>query len=65
MENDGEESGEKMVFVVIWLRVEKRKDFGRWDPQVSFLTLPKHNLPNWEKIWEKSGQKYLDKIAPN
>ena len=50
MENDGEESEEKMVFVVIWLRVEKRRDFGGWDPQVSFLTPPKHNLLNWEKI---------------
>ena len=28
MENEGEKSGEKMMFLVVWLRVEKRRDYG-------------------------------------
>ena len=46
MENEGKKSGEKMVFVVIWLRVEKGRDFGGAH---KFSLLPHQNifLPNW------------------
>jgi len=55
MENDGEKSEEKMVFVVIWLKVEKGRDFGGWGPQVFFLTPPKHNL---SKLGENRREKW-------
>ena len=45
MEN-GEKSGKKMVFVVIWLRVEKGRDFGG---ARNFSLLPHQNtfFLNW------------------
>ena len=62
MENEVEKSGEKMVFVVIWLRVENGRDFGG---PMRFLSYPAKTQSSQigEKIGEKGVQKYLDKIA--
>ena len=62
MENEGEKSGEKMMFLVVWLRVEKRRDFGGTH-QFSLLPSKTQSLQIGEKMRVKVGQKYLDKIA--
>ena len=55
MENEGEKSGEKMMFLVVWLRVEKRRDFGG---AYKFSLLPLQNTfsPNWRENWVKIGK---------
>ena len=61
IEHKWEKSREKMVFVVVWLRVEKGKDF--YEAHKFSLLLWQNTIsPNWEENWRKSGQKYLDKI---
>ena len=62
MENEGEKSEEKMMFLVVWLRVEKRRDFGGTH---QFFLLPSkiQSLQIGEKMRVKVEQKYLDKIA--
>ena len=37
MKNEGEKSGEKIMFLIVWLRVEKGRDFGG---STSFLSPP-------------------------
>ena len=55
MENEGEKSGEKMIFLVVWLRVEKRGDFGG-AYKFSFLPLQNTLYPNWRENWVKIGK---------
>ena len=62
MENEVEKNGEKMVFVVIWLRVENGRDFGGAH-KISLLPCQNTIFQIGEKIGEKGVQKYLDKIA--
>ena len=47
MKNEGGKSGEKMMFLVVWLRVEKRKDFGGFASFSSFLS--KYNFSKLER----------------
>ena len=51
-----------MVFVFVWLMMEKRRDFGG---PTSFFSYPtKIQFPQTgEKIGEKSEQNFLEKIA--
>ena len=62
MENEKEKSGEKMMFLVVWLRVENMRDFGGVH-KFSLLSLHTQSLQIGLKMGVKSGQKYLDKIA--
>ena len=57
MENEGKKSREKMMFLVVWLRVEKRRDFGETHA-TSFLSSPSktQSLQIGEKMKVKSGQ---------
>ena len=48
MENEGEKSGEKIMFLVVWLRVEKRRDCGGTH-QFSLLPLQNTISPNWRE----------------
>ena len=48
MENEGEKSEEKIMFLVVWLRVEKRRDFGGTH-QFSLLLLQNTISPNWRE----------------
>ena len=63
MENEGEKSGEKMIFLVVWLRVEKMRDFGGVH-KFSFLPLQNTISPNWSENWSEMWKKYLDKTVP-
>ena len=56
MENEGEKSGEKMMFLVVWLRVEKRRDFGG-TYQFSLLPLQNTISPNWRENESESWTK--------
>ena len=47
MENEGEKSEEKMMFLVVWLREEKGRDFSR-SHKFSHPPL-KHNLSKLER----------------
>ena len=62
MENEGDKTGEKMMFLVVWLRVENMRDFGGVH-KFSLLSLHTQSLQIGLKMGVKSGQKYLDKIA--
>ena len=53
--------GERMMFLVVWLRVEKMRDFVGTHKFSS--PPPEHNLSILERMVVKSGQKYLDKIT--
>ena len=64
MENKGEKSGEKMMFLVVWLRVEKRRDFGGVH-KFSLLPLQNTVSPNWRETWSEKWEKYLDKTTPH
>ena len=48
MENEVEKSGEKMVFVVIWLRVENGRDLGGAH-EISLLPCQNTIFPNWRE----------------
>ena len=55
MKNEGEKSGEKIMFLVVWLRVKKRRDFGGTH-QFSLLPSKTQSLQIGEKMGVKVGQ---------
>ena len=64
IENEGEKSGEKMMFLVVWLRVEKRRDFGGTH-QFSLLPLQNTISPNWRENESESWTKIFGQICPH
>ena len=64
MENEGEKSEEKMMFLVVWLRVEKRRDFGGIH---QFFLLPLQNTvsPNWRENESESWTKIFGQNCPH
>lgn len=55
MKNEEEKSEEKIIFVVVWLRREKREDFSRL--RVFSPNPLKHILPKLGRTWERKGSK--------
>ena len=64
MENEREKSGEKMMFLVVWLRVEKRRDFGGTH-QFSLLPLQNTISPNWRENESESWTKTFGQNCPH
>ena len=64
MDNEGEKSGEKMMFLVVWLRVEKRRDFGGTH-QFSLLPLQNTISPNWRENKSESWTKIFGQNCPH
>ena len=64
IENEGEKSGEKMMFLVVWLRVEKRRDFGGTH-QFSLLPLQNTISPNWRENESESWTKIFGQNCPH
>ena len=64
IENEGEKSGEKMMFLVVWLRVEKRRDFGGTH-QFSLLPLQNTISPNWRENKSESWTKIFGQNCPH
>ena len=64
MENEEEKSGEKMMFLVVWLRVEKRRDFGGAH---KFYLLPLQNTisPNWRENGSEKWTKIFEQNCPH
>ena len=56
MKNEGENSGEKIMFLVVWLRVKKRRDFGGTH-QFSLLPLQNTISPNLRENGSESWTK--------
>ena len=64
MENEGEKSGEKMMFLVVWLRVEKRRDFGGTH-QFSLLPFQNTISPDWRENESESWTKIFGQNYPH
>ena len=63
MENEEEKNREKMMFLVVWLRMEKRRDFGGIH-QFSLLPLQNTISPNWRENGSEKWTKIFGQNCP-
>ena len=63
MENEGDKTEEKMMFLVVWLRVENMRDFGEVH---KFSPLPPHTTsPNWIENGSEKWAKIFGQNSPH